>query len=543
VYNLGHSRSRKEIAKRLLSFRSRGKWGCAQLRNSRAILFLSTGVLLIFVSLGCGSGNSTAPPTAIAATSHPLVAQYSIANFHVGLGAWVEFGTDTTYGRQTSVMTNSVTTPGGQILNILVAGMKPQTTYHMRAHVDWAGGSWVDQDHTFTTGALPSSPQAPPAISVVATPVPGVTHAPGVELLDLLTGNYLSAVVADLQGNVIWYCPGAAFPIKPMQNGHFIINRGTDLQEVDLTCNTTRDVSLAQVNQSLQANGYSFTVPPPLGLTGGDPFHHDVLVLPNGHWIGLCQITKSFTDLSGYPGTTVVVGDALVDIDLNGNVVWAWSAFDHLDVNRHPFPPGLPDWTHSNALVYTPDGNLLLSMRAQNWILKIDYANGTGSGNILWKLGEDGDFTLLGGDPSQWFYGQHYPNLMSTNGSQMTLAVYDDGNFRVNSDGVACLSSPSAPACYSRAAIFQVDESTYLASLLWQDLPGFYSFWGGSIGVLGNGNVEFDSTSPSGGPSSQIMEVTQTDSPQIVWQMSTTGQNAYRGYRIPSLYPGVMWNQ
>jgi hypothetical protein len=64
-------------------------------------------------------------------------------------------------------MTNSVTAPVGQALNILVAGMKPQTTYHMRAHVDWAGGSWVDQDQTFTTGALPTSPQAP-ALSVVA---------------------------------------------------------------------------------------------------------------------------------------------------------------------------------------------------------------------------------------------------------------------------------------------------------------------------------------------------------------------------------------
>ena len=169
-----------------------------------------------------------------------------------------------------------------------------------------------------------------------------------------------------------------------------------------------------------------------------------------------------------------------MDIDPNGNVVWGWSSFDYLDINRHL--QGFPDWTHSNALVYTADGNLLLSMRHQSWILKIDYANGTGSGNILWKLGEDGDFTLLGGDPSQWFYGQHYPSILNTNGSQTTMAVYDDGNLRIDSDGVACGSTSSAPACYTRATIFQMDESTNIASLLWQDLPGFYSFWGGSIG-------------------------------------------------------------
>ena len=120
------------------------------------------------------------------------------------------------------------------------------------------------------------------------------------------------AVVVDLQGNVIWYCPGNAEPVKPLQNGHFIIVRPLDLQEVDLACNVIRDVSYTKVNQSLQANGYDFTIPPPLGLNGGNPFHHDVLVLPNGHWIGLCEIAKNFTDLPGYPGTKQVVGDALV---------------------------------------------------------------------------------------------------------------------------------------------------------------------------------------------------------------------------------------
>jgi hypothetical protein len=266
-----------------------------------------------------------------------------------------------------------------------------------------------------------------------------------------------------------------------------------------------------------------------------------VLALPNGHWIGLCQIEKIFTDLPGYPGTTSVVGDALVDIDPNGNVGWAWSSFDHLDVNRHPYF-GLPDWTHSNAIVYTDDGNLLLSMRAQSWVLKLDYANGTGSGNILWKLGPEGDFTLLGGDPTQWFYSQHYPNLLSTNGSQMTLAIMDNGDYRTDSGGVQCETTPTAPACYSRAAIFQVDESTNLVTLLWQDLPGFYSFWGGSAGTLSNGDVEFDLTTTTGGAASQITEVTQTENPQTVWQMNIAGENAYRGYRIPSLYPGVTWH-
>jgi arylsulfate sulfotransferase len=524
-------------------------------KNSRIGMGLIICGLCTLSSLGCGF-NSTTPPSlaTVSPTSHPLVAQYTLNHVRQGLSAWVEFGPDTNYGQQTSTIASTSPNRFGETINILVAGMRPQSTYHMRAHLDGPAGSWTDQDRTFTTGTLPTS-QIPTAASIsqvpgitVTRPDPSLAPAPGVELLSLtsITGaNILSQLVTDTQGNVIWYCPISSITTKLLQNGHFIVNHTTDLQEVDLACNVVRDVSVAQVNQSLQANGYDFTIASGDLVPGGSPLHHDMLVLPNGHWIALCQVAKNFTDLPGYSGTTLVVGDALVDIDPNGNVVWGWSSFDHLDVNRHPYF-GLPDWTHSNAIVYTADGNLLLSMRAQSWVLKIDYANGTGSGNILWKLGPEGDFTLLGGDPSQWFYAQHYPNILSTNGSQMTLAIYDDGNFRTDLAGVACESNSTAPACYSRATIFQLDESTSVASLLWQYLPGFYSFWGGSIGELSNGDIEFDSSEPfypATPVSSQIIEVTQTNNPQMVWQMTITGANAYRGYRMPSLYPGVTWQQ
>jgi hypothetical protein len=367
-----------------------------------------------------------------------------------------------------------------------------------------------------------------------------------VELLSLASNadasSAIQAVAVDLQGNVIWYCPGYAFPVKPMQNGHFIVVRNSSVDEIDLSCKIIRSVSVDQLNQSLQSNGFSFVIPPPLGLLGGNQLHHDVLALPNGHWIALAQIAKSFTDLAGYPGTTNVVGDAVIDIDLDGNVVWAWSAFDHLDINRHPYF-GLPDWTHSNALVYTADGNLLVSMRHQSWILKLDYANGTGSGDVLWRLGEEGNFTLVGADSSQWFYAQHYPNILSVNGSTITLAVYDNGDFRIGAGGVQCTVVPPPSNCYSRAAIFELDEGAMLANLVWQHLPGFFSFWGGSIDVLSNGDVEFASSAAPSPLAAQINEVTPTDNPQVVWQMNTTGASAYRAYRIPSLYPGVAWQK
>lgn len=496
-------------------------------RRPRLILISLFSTL---ITTGCGS----ATYSRVTATGNPLVAQYEVLTTAAAPAAqgWVEFGPTTSYGRQTSWV-SGIGKPG-DALQILVAGMKASSTYHMRAHVAWPdGSSWIDQDHTFNTGALPAA-LTPPGITVTQ-PASGVSPAPGVELLDLIGssgGNMLGSLVTDLQGNIIWYYPLSTTPIKPLPNGHFIANVATDLVEFDLAGNTIRDVSVNQVNQSLQAIGRAFTI-----LN----FSHDVLVLPSGHWITIGQVQQDYTNLPGYPNTIGVLGDVVVDIDLSGNVAWAWSAFDYLDINRAP--EGLPDWTHSNALVYTADGNLLLSMRNQSWILKLDYANGTGSGSVLWKLGEDGDFTIAGGDPSQWFYGQHYPNILSVNGSQSTMAIYDDGNLRVYADGTTCGSSASAPACYSRATIFQVDESTQEASLQWQDLPGFFSWWGGSIGTLSNGDVEFDSSEPWNTAASLILEVTPSENPQTVWQMNITGENAYRGYRIPSLYPGVTWNQ
>jgi len=139
------------------------------------------------------------------------------------------------------------------------------------------------------------------------------------------------------------------------------------------------------------------------------------------------------------PGTSTVLGDALVDLDPNLQPVWVWNSFDHLDVNRHPME--FPDWTHSNATLYSPDdGNLLLSVRHQNWIIKIEYQDGKGTGNVLWRLGPGGDFTLQGGtDPTDWFYAQHLPSFVTPNtAGTFSLVLFDNGDDREFPTGVSC---------------------------------------------------------------------------------------------------------
>ena len=529
--------------------------GCSTIKWRRGgeikfSLFSGTAILLVFLSgflTGCGAAGFNPPQLegGPSNTANPLVAQYSIASACAGQ-AMVEFGTDTSYGRSTAWYQ----VPGSyKKSTILVAGMRASTTYHMRSQLQCVGNTLTSADSTFTTGALPADPSFPSLQVSRPNPSLSALENPGVELFNLIglgpVAAEMEAFVTDRDGNPIWYYDvgegNYPFTVKLLPNGHMILNIGTQdsaiLREVNLAGTTIRQMDMGTLGHKMQAAGFDFLP---------SVIHHELLALDNGHLILLADFTKPFTDLPGYPGTTLVVGDGLIDLDSDWNPVWAWNAFDHLDVNRHL--NGLPDWTHSNAMVYTAsDGNLLLSMRHQSWILKIDYSNGTGSGNVLWRLGYQGDFALAqGDDPSLWFSFQHYPSLISENGSQTTMAIWDNGNARVLDSSGAMCGFAGNPNCYSRATVFQVDESAKVADLLWEDLPGYYGEWGGSINQLPNGNVEFDAnafaTPPLPSVVSELQEVTQTLTPGIVWKMDVPAPlNAYRAYRIPSLYPGVTW--
>jgi arylsulfate sulfotransferase len=485
-------------------------------------------------------------PGTVSTTNNPLVAQYSIV-VPDGGKVKVEFGPDTSYGMDT--WTQPAPSGGGPV-NIEVAGMRASSTYHMRADIALpGGGEFQDVDHTFQTGAVPADRM--PQISVQT---PGtLTPNPGVEQLTLvntsqLTTNPLEAVVTDLQANVIWYYDvdptgttgQFAFPYKIMSNGHILITVWTTkagtpavLREIDLAGNTIREMSIPDLNTRLAAAGYNLTL---------NALHHDFALLPNGHIILLANRHKDFTDLPGYPGTTTVSGDVLVDIDQNWNPVWVWDTFDHLDVNRHP--RGLPDWTHGNAVIYSADdGNLLYSSRHQSWVIKIDYEDGNGNGDILWKFGYQGDFTLDSGAPAAWMYGQHNIRILSPNTTGIfTLGMFDNGYIRVLDNNGDLCGTTGQPACYSRVPFFQVDEPTHTAHVAWEDLPLPYSRALGSMKLLANGDVEFDEGLLPGNPfDAHVMEVTEEASPQTVWELDVTSQAAYRAYRIPSLYPGVQW--
>ncbi len=383
----------------------------------------------------------------------------------------------------------------------------------------------------------------------MAPPAPLAPNS-GVQLLALIGGDPKPrAVVTDLEGNILWYydqLTGFPSPIQFLPNGNFLLadatllpgSFDTVLREMDLAGGTVRELTASQLNQRLVARGFE-----PVA----EEFHHDVVLLPNGHVMALTLYHKQFTDVAGFEGQTIdVVGDALVELDADWQPVWDWSPFDHLDVNRHPF--GFPDprlgfdWTHANALVYTAaDRNLIVSLRHQHWVIKIDYQDGFGTGQVLWRFGAEGDFALLNGGLADFSYAQHFPVVLDPQASVYRMAVFDNGNDRpFDAIGTPCDPQAGRP-CFSRAVIYEMDETMKTARVLWEDRFGIYAPFLGSVQLFANGNVLWDAGTLSGSPNAVIREVTQEATPQTVWQMDVTGQFVYRSLRLPSLYPEVQW--
>ena len=183
-------------------------------------------------------------------------------------------------------------------------------------------------------------------------------------------------------------------------------------------------------------------------------------------------------------------------------------------------------------------------MRHQFWVIKIDYNNGEGSGDIVWKLGWQGDFTLAGGaDPVDWFYAQHGPQFLSESTSgDFQMILFDNGDDRPL-NGTPCGITFASP-CHSTVPVLDVNESTKIATVVRRDTLPIFSFFGGNAEGLPNGDEEFDECAPSGKTSdaAAVYEITpDASNPQTVWQMQITGQDAYRAIRTPSLYPNVQW--
>jgi len=375
-----------------------------------------------------------------------------------------------------------------------IAGLREQTSYALRHEVLDAAGRHVAFGPALEHKAGSVEVAFPEAIPRIERGDPAEETDPVLLVTPILDFSYPYAT--DLQGRVVWYDRNAeqSTLTRANEGGTFLelVQRSDPnsleiLREIDLAGNLLLRTDIERVNEQLVA-------------MGEDPvttFHHDARRLPGGRIAVIGLIIRELVDVQG-PGAFSVLGDNIVVLDRNLQVEWVWNAFEKLDVTRQSVlglscvvgqggcrgtRPGIisNDWTHSNSLDYSPeDGHLILSVRNQDWVVKIDYADGKGSGDVIWRLGNEGDFALDSDDPFPWFSHAHDPNLLSAN----RLVIYDNGN-------TACARMIR---CRSRGQVYELDEVNRTARILTEaDLERNSFALGSAQALRGGGGYHFGS--------------------------------------------------
>lgn len=208
---------------------------------------------------------------------------------------------------------------------------------------------------------------------------------------------------------------------------------------------------------------------------------HDVLKLANGHYLLLLFDTK-IMDLSkiveGGSENANVIGNMLVETDRTGKIYWEWSCFDHFNitdlVDYYDLTMNIIDFTHINSLQETSDGNILMSVRNFDEIVKINKS----TGEVMWRIGgsksKNNQYTFTN-DTRNGFTGfshQHSAQILS-NGN---LLLLDNGWLN--------------PLQQTRGVEYQLDHTNKTATKVWEYFHpnGVFAGTMGSIEVLPNGN-------------------------------------------------------
>jgi arylsulfotransferase ASST len=150
--------------------------------------------------------------------------------------------------------------------------------------------------------------------------------------------------------------------------------------------------------------------------------HHDGIRLRNGNMMLLCLAPLPRTIAAkvqgGMPGTEhggEMYADYLVEMTMDGEAVWKWCTWEHLDPDTHRITAvqdRREEWTHGNGIAELPNGDIVVSFRTISTVIVIERK----TGRIKWQLG------------APPLSGQHAPAPLP-NGN---ILLFDNGPHRLD---------------------------------------------------------------------------------------------------------------
>ena len=559
--------------------------------GSQFVITATSNPLVVLASgPSCPSGSSFAVEYRIAGSltstyTNPIACdgKHSMNQYVTGLYA------NSTYKMDSVVQTGSTEAFGLSGATLKTGSLPTSTISFPPTRVITAASVGIDPSIKNVVFSTYGSDATSPLFLPIMTDLSGNLqwYAP---MLDPLANADLTRVLSGgevmlTQGGDVWNGIGnvGAGPLSVGQVAAIIDTAGFLVQST-----STQAVAEALTGLGYPGTSHCSTVPTPvsIGTRCLASFNHEFLQLPDGNYLVLVEQESIFppgtqgdTTMCTVSGSSVpcnvdIVGNCMVV--LNGTTLqplWFWSPFDHdgsteIPITRPAINLGpddnnqcndgkegcapiwlagttgvttnANDWLHFNSVFYrASDGNLIISLRHQDWVALVQYQNATGSGDVLWRLGCSpglqppvnpvcGDFTFnnIYGDAYPWFSHQHDVEI-DANGD---MTMYDNGNTRIYELG----NSQN-----SRGYAISVDEVNFTVSpVLIQDL-GYQSDALGSAALLPNGNYFFQASDiiyASGvkvfDDPTHALEVKPTtgESGDIVFDLRTT--ISYRGFAI-----------
>ncbi len=453
--------------------------------------FLLSLLIIIFIIPACENDEMPPPPPPDSDCQDTILISNIVIKPHTKNKLRVDVEFETSGNAETYInywlsddldeIKRSILSENSSVHQMTLINMLAESDYVFQVVAVLDSCEYFSELHTFTTEALPSA-------------LPQLIH----HNLDLDFDGYIlahttapGAVFAlDNQGRIVWYevFDGLAQVHTLSEKNTLAVMLGSlDYLEMDFFGNELRKY---QYNAD-----YS------------DLIHHELLQNDEDDMLTLGIHAQNF-DLSSIGGdmSEQVISDNIIQFAPDGTEKWRWNLLDHANPLDDPdILTTRTDWTHSNALAYDTDGNLLISVRNFNQVWKINVQDGS----VIWRLGINGDFSM---DADDHFYSQHAIHLTPDG----DLMLYDNGKNDVRET--------------SRALVFDLNETNMTATTnLKIELPeDFYSYFQSNCTMVDEDKVLF--------ANSVQRAIFITDSAgAFLWHIELPG-SFYRAYYMENFY-------